>query len=169
MANERHNEDQEQITNDEVVGKAAGEDQEFEDADEPCSSVLFRHARQVDAFRVAQFCPQIAHLFQPGGHRLDREILPLHAIINLLPRQRRRDAGIIARPRTVSRRQRLAEDVLQVVDINARTSRADASFDGRDLRMLLRHDGCDDLAEEQAGIVRGAGGKRHVDVKAVSA
>ena len=34
MANERHNEDQEQITNDEVVGKPAGEDQEFEDADE---------------------------------------------------------------------------------------------------------------------------------------
>ena len=34
MANERHNEDQEQITNDEVVGKAAGEDEEFEDADE---------------------------------------------------------------------------------------------------------------------------------------
>jgi hypothetical protein len=34
MANERHNEDQEQITNDDVVGKAAGEDQEFEDADE---------------------------------------------------------------------------------------------------------------------------------------
>ena len=34
MANQRHNEDQEQITNDEVVGKAAGEDQEFEDSDE---------------------------------------------------------------------------------------------------------------------------------------
>ena len=34
MANERHNEDQEQISNDEVVGKAAGEDEEFEDADE---------------------------------------------------------------------------------------------------------------------------------------
>jgi len=34
MAKQRHNEDQEQITNDEVVGKAAGEDQEFEDSDE---------------------------------------------------------------------------------------------------------------------------------------
>jgi len=34
MANRRHNEDQEQIMNDEVVGKAAGEDEEFEDADE---------------------------------------------------------------------------------------------------------------------------------------
>ena len=34
MAKERHNEDQEQITNEDVVGKAAGEDQEFEDADE---------------------------------------------------------------------------------------------------------------------------------------
>jgi len=34
MANERHNEDQEQITNDEVVGKAAGEEEESEDADE---------------------------------------------------------------------------------------------------------------------------------------
>jgi len=34
MANERHNEDQEQITNDEVVGKAAGEDEGIEDTDE---------------------------------------------------------------------------------------------------------------------------------------
>src|SRR5258708_229728 len=34
MANKRHHEDQEQITNDDVVGKAAGEDEEFEDADE---------------------------------------------------------------------------------------------------------------------------------------
>ena len=34
MANKRHNEDQEQIRNDEVVGKAAGEDEEFEESDE---------------------------------------------------------------------------------------------------------------------------------------
>ena len=34
MANKRHNEDQEQMTNDEVVGKAAGEDEESEDVDE---------------------------------------------------------------------------------------------------------------------------------------
>lgn len=34
MANDRKNEDQEQTTGDDIVGKAAGEDQEFEDADE---------------------------------------------------------------------------------------------------------------------------------------
>jgi hypothetical protein len=34
MPNQRPNEDQEQMTDDEVVGKAVGEDEEFEDADE---------------------------------------------------------------------------------------------------------------------------------------
>jgi hypothetical protein len=34
MANERHNQDQEQITKDDVVGKAAGEDGMSDDADE---------------------------------------------------------------------------------------------------------------------------------------
>jgi hypothetical protein len=34
MANERHNEDQEQIANDDVVGKAAGEGEMSEDVDE---------------------------------------------------------------------------------------------------------------------------------------
>jgi hypothetical protein len=34
VAHDRNNEDQEQITGDEIVGKAAGEDAEFEDSDE---------------------------------------------------------------------------------------------------------------------------------------
>ena len=34
MANKRRNEDQEQITDDNVVGKAAGEAEDLEDADE---------------------------------------------------------------------------------------------------------------------------------------
>ena len=34
MPNQRRNEDQEQIADDEVVGHAAGEDEEFDDADE---------------------------------------------------------------------------------------------------------------------------------------
>ena len=34
MADDRRNEDQEQISDDEVVGKAADEDMEFEDTDE---------------------------------------------------------------------------------------------------------------------------------------
>jgi hypothetical protein len=34
MPNQRPNEDQEQITDDDVVGKAAGEGEELEDADE---------------------------------------------------------------------------------------------------------------------------------------
>jgi hypothetical protein len=34
MANDRHNEDQEQITDDEVIGKAPDENEEFEDVGE---------------------------------------------------------------------------------------------------------------------------------------
>jgi hypothetical protein len=34
MANQRRNEDQEQITDDNVVGKAVGEEEDLEDADE---------------------------------------------------------------------------------------------------------------------------------------
>jgi hypothetical protein len=34
VAHDRKNEDQEQITGDDIVGKAAGEDTEFEDTDE---------------------------------------------------------------------------------------------------------------------------------------
>ena len=34
MPNQRPNDDQERMTDDDVVGKAAGEDEEFEDTDE---------------------------------------------------------------------------------------------------------------------------------------
>ena len=34
MADDRWNEDQEQVTDDKVVGKATGEDEEFEDTEE---------------------------------------------------------------------------------------------------------------------------------------
>ena len=85
------------------------------------------------------------------------------------PRQRRRDARVVAGPRAVRGRQRLAENVLQVVDVDARAARLDVAFDGRDLRVLLRDHGRDDLAEDQARLVRDAGRKRDVDVQAVGA
>ena len=44
---------------------------------------------------------------------------PIEPVVDFLPRQRRRDAGVLAGARAVGGRQRLAEDVLQVVDVDA--------------------------------------------------
>ena len=115
------------------------------------------------AHRSPVFCTALRH--RPDGERF-----AVDAVVDLLPGQRRRNAGVVAGARAVGGRQRLAEDVLQVVDVDALAARRHASRSTvAMLRMLLRDDGRDDLAEEQAGFVRRARRQRHVDVQAVGA
>src|SRR5204863_8362857 len=92
------------------------------------SSVLF-DGRQIDAFRGAKRFPQVADPFEPLGNGVDREIFALHTATDFVPRQRRRDPRVLARPRAVGRRERLAGDVLQVIDVHAPASRAHGPLD----------------------------------------
>ena len=59
-----------------------------------------------------------------------------NGVVELLPRERRRDAGELAGARAVGGRQRLAENVLQVVHVDrAARPRAHGALDRRGLRM----------------------------------
>ena len=93
-----------------------------------------RDPLEVHALRLPQRRPQIADLLQPGGHRFDRERLAVEPLVHFLPGERRRHAGVVAGARAVGGRQRLAEDVLQAVDVDALAARGDRALDGGDLR-----------------------------------
>src|SRR5207247_2172946 len=99
----------------------------------------------------------------------DGELLAFYAIVDLTPAERRRHAGIIARAGAVGGRERLAGNVLEVVDVDAVAARPHCALDGRDLRVLAGDDGRDDLAEEEPRVVRRSRGQRDVDVQAVGA
>ena len=77
-----------------------------------------KHTLEIGRLRLAQARPQVADFTEPRRRGGDREVLRIHARVHLLPRQRRRDAGEVAGARAVGGRQRLAEDVLQVVDVD---------------------------------------------------
>src|SRR5437879_3075315 len=70
--------------------------------------VLF-NTRQIHPFRLPERGPEIPYAADSARHRLDRELFAPDPAIHLLPRQRRRDAGPVTRPRAVGGRQRLAE------------------------------------------------------------
>ena len=59
-----------------------------------------------------------------AGTVSDGECLAVDAVVHLLPGERRRDAGEFAGARAVGGRERLPEDVLQEVDVDALAARA---------------------------------------------
>ena len=69
-----------------------------------------------DLRRPAQRSPT---RLKPFRRRADRERFAVDALVYLAPRQRRRHARVLAGARAVRGRQRLAGDVLQVVDVDA--------------------------------------------------
>ena len=89
------------------------------------------HRFEADPLALPQRRPQIARLLQPRRHRSDGERLAVDAVVHLLPGERRRDAGELAGARAVGGRQRLAEDVLQEVDVDALAARGDRALDRR--------------------------------------
>ena len=87
-----------------------------------------------------------------------------------LPGERRRDARELAGARAVGARERLAEAVLQAVDVDrAGVPPLERALDRRRLRMSARDDGRDQAAEELRRLERRTGAHRHVDVEAARA
>ncbi len=125
----------------------------------------------IAASRSAPLCLRIfSHrsptFFTRVSNGVDREVLRLRPVVHFLPRQRRRHAGKRAAARAVGAGQRLALDVLQVVDVDrAVLAAAHHALDRRDLRMLRRDHGRDDLAEQHARFVRRARRQRDIDVQ----
>ena len=92
---------------------------------------------------------------EPRRRRADREVARIDRAVHFLPGQRRRHAGVVARARAVGGRQRLAEDVLQEVDVDrAARPPLHRALDRRHLRVPRRDEGRDDLAEQHARLVR---------------
>ena len=87
------------------------------------------------------------------------------SVVELGPRERRRHAGELVRAHAVGRCERLALDVLQVVDVHRAPSCRDAALDGGDLRVARRDQRGDDPAEQLPGLVGRARLERDVDVQ----
>src|SRR5205814_9065315 len=97
------------------------------------------------------------------------EVFTRDVFVYFTPGQRRRDAGIVAGPGAVGGGERFPLDILQVIDIHASTTGANAPLDRCELWMLLRDHRRDDLTEDQPGLVRRPRGQRDVDVQSVGA
>ena len=96
----------------------------------------------------------------------NREVARVDAGGHLFPGERRRDAGVVGGARRVGGRQRLAQDVLEVVDVDgAAPALLDHPFDRGDLRMLRRDDRGDHVAEQLPGLVSRPLREREVDVQ----
>jgi hypothetical protein len=89
--------------------------------------------------------------------------------VDLGPGERCRHAGVTGGAHAVDGGQRLAADVLQIIDVHAPAARVDGALDGRDPWMALGDERGDDLAEETSGLVRRPRRERDVDVQPLGA
>src|SRR5581483_2524643 len=121
--------------------------------------------RQVDPLGPAKLGPEIPGLPDARRERPDRVVARIEALVDLVPGDRRRRAREGAGAGAVGGRQALAADVLQVVDVDGvGGAAAGRALDGGVRWVGARDQRGDDLAEQEPGLVRGAGAHRDVDV-----
>ena len=102
----------------------------------PCRAIAdCRDPFEIDRFPLPQRRPQIPDLVDARRHRRNREVASIDPLVDFLPGQRRGHAGVVAGARAVGGRERLAEDVLQAIDV-------DALARARTLRSVVASFGC---------------------------
>src|SRR5256885_467119 len=128
-----------------------------------------RDALELDPLRLSKPRPQVADFLEPVRHRANRKRFAVDAVVDFAPRERRRYARIFAGAGAVGRRERLAGNVLQVVDVHLLTALFDHALDRRLFRVLLRDHRRNDLTEEHSRLIRGTGWQWYIDVEAFGA